>query len=324
VGAAVNTNGVITWTPAQTQSPSTNIITTVVTNTDPFDAVNPHLTATNSFTLIVKEVNMAPTLSNISTQTVNELTLLTVTNAATEPNIHATSAYTLLNPPAGMAINSNGVVTWTPAQTQSPGSYLVITLVTNTDVYDLVNPHYSASNNFTVVVKEVNVAPILPIISTQFVYEGSALIVTNTATESNIHATLGYALVSPPVGMSISANGIISWTPNQAESPGTNLITTIVTNTDAFDLVNPHLSATNSFTVIVKPVPVLTGPTWLGNGQFQFSFLTDPGVTYTVLYSTNLVTWSPIFEFDGQGGEITLIDPNAGVSPYRFYRMKAH
>ena len=64
----------------------------MVTNTDPYDLVNPHLSATNSFTVVVREVNVAPVLPVIPDQTVNELTLLTVTNTATNANIHSAIA----------------------------------------------------------------------------------------------------------------------------------------------------------------------------------------------------------------------------------------
>jgi len=64
-------------------------------------------------------------------------------------------------------------------------------------------------------------------------------------------------------------------------------ITTVVTNSDPSDLVNPQLTATNSFTVIVIPF-VLTGPTRLANGDFQFVFSTGAGVNYTIQYSTKL------------------------------------
>ncbi len=98
-------------------------------------------------------------------------------------------------------------------------------MVTNTDPYDLVNPHLSATNSFTVVVREVNVAPVLPVIPDQTVNELTLLTVTNTASETNIHATLGYALVNPPAGAAIDANGIITWTPSQTQSPSTNTLT---------------------------------------------------------------------------------------------------
>src|ERR1019366_4814137 len=109
---------------------------------------------------------------------------------------------------------------------------------TNSNPFDLVNPSLTATNSFTVIVKEVNVAPVLPAVPTQTVNKLALLTVTNTAGESNIHATLGYALVSPPAGVSINASGIIAWTPSQAQSPGTNVITTVVTNTDALDTAN--------------------------------------------------------------------------------------
>jgi hypothetical protein len=257
----VSTSGIITWTPAQAQSPGTNLITTIVTNSNPYDLVSPMLTATNTFTVIVREVNVVPTLPLISTQSVNELTLITVTNTATNSNIHATLSYTLVNPPSNMVINASGIITWTPAQAQSPGTNLVTTIVTNSDPYDLVNPQLTATNTFTIIVKEVNVPASLPVISTQIVNELTLLTVTNTATNSNIHATItGYRLLSPPGNLVVSGSGIITWTPTQLQSPGTNLITSIVTNSNPYDLVNPQLTATNTFTVIVKEVnmaPVL-------------------------------------------------------------------
>src|SRR5208283_388669 len=279
-------SGIITWTPSQTQSPGTNTLTTVVTNTDPYDLVNPHLSATNSFTVVVQEVNVAPVLSVIPDQTVNELTLLTVTNTASESNIHATLGYTLVNPPAGAAINTNGVITWTPSQNQSPGTNTITTVVTNTDPYDLVNPHLSATNSFTVVVQEVNVAPVLPVIANQTVNELTLLTVTNTASETNIHATLGYTLVNPPAGAAIDTNGVITWTPSVLQSPSTNTLTTVVTNTDPYDQVNPHLSATNSFKVVVLngPVVVLDSTVLTAEGCLPTNGVIDPGETVTVLF----------------------------------------
>src|SRR5208283_2543784 len=128
---------------------------------------------------------------------------LTVTNTAAESNVHSTLGYTLASAPAGMAIDVNGVITWTPQQNQSPSTNVVTTIATNTNPYDVVNPHLGATNTFTVVVQEVNVAPVLPVIGTQTVNELTLLTVTNTATESNVHSTLAYTLASAPAGMAI-------------------------------------------------------------------------------------------------------------------------
>jgi len=257
-GASINASGVITWTPTQSQSHSTNVLTTVVTNNNPYDSINPILTTTNSFTVVVKEVNVRPSLSAIGTQTLNELTTLTITNAATETNINSvTTGYSLLSPPSGASINASGVITWTPSQSQSHSTNVLTTVVTNNNPYDLVNPNLTATNSFTVVVKEVNVAPTLGSISPQTVNELATLTVTNAATETNINSvTTGYSLLSPPSGASINASGVITWTPTQSQSHSTNVFTTVVTNNNPYDLANPKLTATNSFTVVVKEVNV--------------------------------------------------------------------
>ena len=85
----ISSNGIFTWMPSQTQSPGNYTVTVVATNSDTNDTVNPVLTATNTFTVVVKEVNIAPQMPIIAPQTVNEQVTLTVTNTATEPNIHA-------------------------------------------------------------------------------------------------------------------------------------------------------------------------------------------------------------------------------------------
>jgi hypothetical protein len=83
----------------------------------------------------------------------------------------------------------------------------------------------------------------------------STLTVTNAATDSDIHAVLSYGLVSPPTGAAIDASGVITWTPGTNQCPSTNTITTVAMATDAFDQINPVLTATNSFTVfVVQPV----------------------------------------------------------------------
>ena len=247
-------------------------------------------------------MNVAPVLPVIAQTNVNELTLLTVTNTAIESNIHSTLGYALINPPAGMSINASGIIAWTPSQAQSPGTNVITTVVTNTDSFDTINPHLSATNTFTVIVKEVNVAPALPTITTQTVNELTLLTVTNTASESNIHSTnTGYALISHPAGMSINANGIITWTPTEAQGPSTNVITTVVTNSDSFDAVNPHLTATNSFTVIVNEVNVAPVLGSLGNQTV------NPGQTISFTATatdsdlpTNILTF-------------TLVSPPAGA-----------
>src|SRR5207253_2959228 len=120
-------------------------LTTVVT-----DSGTPPLSATNSFTVTVTEVNSAPVLPVQTNRTIAELTLLTVTNTASDSDVPAnTLSYSLVNPPAGAGIDTNSVITWTPSEAQGPGVYTFTTVVT-----DNGTPAMSATNSFEVTVTE--------------------------------------------------------------------------------------------------------------------------------------------------------------------------
>ncbi len=253
---------------------------------------------------------------------VDELTMMVVTNTAIEPNPSAYPlSYALLGAPSGAAIDTNGIITWIPNQAQSPGTNVLTTTVT-----DSATPPHSATNTFSVIVLEVNVPPMLPIVSTQAVNELTLLTVTNTATESNIHSTLGYALVNPPAGMTISANGIITWTPQQNQSPSTNLVTTVVTNSNPYDPANPHLSATNSFTVIVKEVNAPQLEIVLVSGLPQLTWSAVPGWRYQVwckeaLANASWMSAGGVLTASGQTLEFT--DSTTSGANARFYRVQA-
>jgi hypothetical protein len=182
-----------------------------------------------------------------------------------------------------------------------------------------------ATNAFTVIVNEVNVAPVLPVVGTQTVNELTLLTVTNTASESNIHSTLGYALVNPPAGMSIDTNGVITWTPQQNQSPSTNLVTTIVANSNPYDLVNPHLSATNTFTVIVKAVNAPELEIVLVGGQPQLTWSAVPGWRYQVWVKQELgdTSWTSVGGvLTASGGTLEFTDSTTSGTNARFYGVQ--
>jgi hypothetical protein len=87
--------------------------------------------------------NLAPVLPAQSTLTNNELTLLDGDQHGDGTEQHATTTgYTLVSPPAGATISTNGIITWTPSQTQShTTNFTITTVVTNSDPSDSVNPH---------------------------------------------------------------------------------------------------------------------------------------------------------------------------------------
>src|SRR5207245_4418605 len=122
-------SGVTSCTRGEASGVCSSELRTVVT-----DNGVPPLSATNSFSVMVTEVNGAPVLPPQSDRTVNELTQLVVTNTASDSDIPANVlSYTLLGP-ANAVIDGNGVITWTPSEVQGPGSYTFRTVVTDKGV----------------------------------------------------------------------------------------------------------------------------------------------------------------------------------------------
>jgi len=103
----IDTNGVISWTPSEAQGPSTNTITTVVS--DGLASV------TNEFVVTVLEVNVAPTLEPISDRVVHSGTSLHVQCNGSDPDFPANNlTYVLLTAPTGAAIEADtGLISWT-------------------------------------------------------------------------------------------------------------------------------------------------------------------------------------------------------------------
>src|SRR5262245_40438878 len=241
---AINANsGVVSWTPTEAQGPSTSSVTVRVT-----DSGSPSLSDTKTFTVTVNEVNNAPVLGVIANQTVNEGSVLTVTASATDADVPAnTLNYSLdLGAPAGASINSaSGLFSWTPSEAQGPGSYPITVRAT-----DSGTPSLSDAKTFTVTVNEVNSAPVLAVIANQTINEGSPLTLTITATDPAVPTnTLTYTLLSGPSGASLTTGGLFSWTPSEAQGPGSSTITVQVT-----DSGSPALSDTKTFTVTVNEV----------------------------------------------------------------------
>jgi hypothetical protein len=150
----------------------------VVTDTNAWAANAKQLSATNSFTVVVKAVHSGPVLSLSQTNwTVNELTQLLVTNTASDTDVPALAlGYALVNPPAGASIDTNGVIAWTPDESQVPATNLITTVVT-----DSGTPALSATNSFGVAVRAVPNPPSI----TSLDYANNLAVITWTSSAGN-------------------------------------------------------------------------------------------------------------------------------------------
>src|SRR5207244_3452478 len=114
--------GAISWTPTEAQGPSTNIVNVSVT-----DNGVPSLSVTNTFQVIVNEVNLAPVLTVPADQTMAEQTALNVSVSATDADLPANSlTFALVSAPTGMTINpASGAISWTPTEGQRASTDVV-------------------------------------------------------------------------------------------------------------------------------------------------------------------------------------------------------
>ena len=234
------TNGVFSWTTTEADGPGTNVIQVIVT-----DNGVPSLSATQSFTVIVRETNAPPSLAPITNHTIVEGETLTFTNSATDPD-HGLNQLTfnLANPPTGASVGAtNGVFTWTPDESQGGSTNLISVIVTDDGV-----PSMSATQSFTVVVLEINSAPMLAGISNYTIFEGQTLTFTNVFSDSDLPPNLlTFSLENAPTNATINpTNGVFTWTPDESQGGTSNYFSVVLTDDGV-----PSLSITQSFAVMV-------------------------------------------------------------------------
>ena len=309
-------NDVLTWTN-NSVSPGTNLISVIVSD----DSV-PALSATNSFELIFLPP-LPPILTVPTNQTIYAGQTLTVTNSATNTFLpNAIYAFKLPSPSTNVSITTNGVLTWTNTgihngiltwtnNSVSPGTNLISVIVSDDSV-----PALSATNSFELIFLPP-LPPVLTVPSTQTIYAGQTLVVTNYATNSILpNSTYTFGIVSAPANVSINpTSGVLTWTNTAPSANSTNTISVNVT-----DNSTPPLGATTNFTVIILPPtpPILTIS--VTNG-FQLSFSTGSNTTWQIDASTNLLNWLPLLTNTADpNGTIQFTDLLATNYPWRFYR----
>jgi hypothetical protein len=313
---------VLTWTP--TNAPSVKTITVAVT-----DDNSPPLIATNSFQVIVSPTP-PPALMVPDPQTIHAGQTLAVTISATNIVLtNSTFTFSLPSPSTNVSIintNGIGVLTWTNTgirngiltwtnNSVSPGTKTIYVKAT-----DHNSPAMSVTNHFALIFLPP-LPPILTVPTNQTIYIGRTLTVTNSATNNFLpNAIYTFKLPSPSTNVSITTNGVLTWT-NTAALPGTTLVSVKVTDNSM-----PQLSATNSFKVIVTPSPpvLIVSNLLTSSHSFQFSFHTLSNTTWRIDAATNLnaaTNWLPIFtNTAGTSGTIQFTDLLATNYPWRFYR----
>jgi hypothetical protein len=155
---------------------------------------------------------------------------VTFTATATDPDAGQTLTFSLgAGAPAGATIDPvTGAFSWQPT-TANPVSVTVI-------VTDNGTPPLSDSETIQIFIAVVNQAPVLAAIGNKTIDEGSLLSFVATAT-SACPGPLTFVLgAGAPAGAAITVGGSFTWTPTEAQGPGTYPVTVIVfdgTSTDS-------------------------------------------------------------------------------------------
>ncbi|MEK7677597.1 MAG: putative Ig domain-containing protein, partial [Verrucomicrobiota bacterium] len=314
-GLGVSPAGLVNWTPTEAQGPGTYSVTVQVT-----DNGTPGLSATQSFQIVVNEVNVAPVLVDPPDTNINEGVAWTYQLSASDADQPAnTLTFALVSGPTGLGVSPAGLVNWTPSEAQGPGTYSVTVQVT-----DNGTPGLSATQSFQIVVNEVNVAPQFSAIPTQFAHAGGKLVLTATATDSDSPANaLSYSLVAGPAGASIaSATGVFTWSTTEADLGSTNAVTLRVSDDGV-----PSRSDTNTFSIVVVSQPVIQQVS-ASAGTVTLTWSSLAGQSYRVQHKSDLLqgNWTDLNI--GAAGIIVANGPTAsasdntvGAALRRFYRV---
>ena len=157
-GMTIGTNtGAITWTPTEAQGPSSNFVMVVVTDLNPNAVNTQQLSTTNSFSVWVNEVNVAPVVGALADYARNPGQTISFTATATDADRPANGlSFSLVNPPAGATISSGGAFSWRPTVAPAATTQQVFVRV-----QDDGSPVLRGTNSFTVVVN-----PLAPVVLT--------------------------------------------------------------------------------------------------------------------------------------------------------------
>lgn len=201
------------WMPTEAQGPGAYQVT--------FEVSDGELSASETVTITVNDVNVAPVLTPIGPKSVNEETELRFTISGSDVDDPAqTLVFSADGLPTGASFDpTTHEFVWTPTESQGPGTYTVTFSVTDGVV--------TTSEAVTITVGEVNVAPVLAPIGPKGVNEESELRFTISGSDVDVPTQpLTFSATGLPAGATFDPTSReFAWTPTEAQGPGTYNVT---------------------------------------------------------------------------------------------------
>ncbi|HKQ40077.1 MAG TPA: lamin tail domain-containing protein, partial [Verrucomicrobiae bacterium] len=305
-------SGQFSWTPSEAQGPGVYDITVRVT-----DNGTPNMSDSKTFTVIVSEVNNAPTLEPLGNRTISESNTLTVAVSASDPDAGQTLTFSLdPGAPAGMTIHAtNGTITWTPGEAFGGGNYSAVVRAT-----DNGQPPLSGSTTLALFVNEINIPPVLGALPNKTIHAGMRYQVTAAGADGDLPPQqLTYILDDfGTTGATIdAASGVFSWTPTLPNTTNTFQIKV------ADNGVPVYQSAPVMFTLIVGAELRITEVSREPSGVV-LRWHAVPGSQYQLEHKDQLqdAEWAPLGQPQTAPARFLEATDASPLPPQRFYRVR--
>lgn len=232
--------GVVSWIPQPAQV-GVHDITVVVSD-------NHNAASAQAFQLRVSEPNRAPVFTTTALPDAVENVGYVALVEAVDPNEGDQVEYALVSGPQGLVIDArSGQINWLPGNHQAGAHVLVVRATDHHGLYSEVT--------LTVQVLAVNDAPVIvsnPVITAQSQtrYQYQVAIEDPDAGDSHV-----FALTQAPEGMTISASGLIEWTPPANAAASYTVQVVVVDAAGARDSQTYTLQMLNRAPVITSVPP---------------------------------------------------------------------
>lgn len=251
-GMTINGSGLVQWTPLEGVTSSG--LVTVIAEDNGADGV---VADSESFTISVTPVNDAPQITSIAKTSAVEGNLYSYQLVVDDPDDSGLQLTYAVAPKTGdMAINTSGLLTWTPGNGITTSGSLTVTVNDGGE-----DSAAAATQVFEILVSGVNTPP--SIISTaptaaieDIAFEYSVQVLD--LDDANNGSDLNFSLSNQPSGMTISNTGLIQWTPLEGQGNANNIRITVADGGE-----NDAAADSQDFSLIVQSVndaPELSNP----------------------------------------------------------------
>jgi hypothetical protein len=300
--------GTFSWTPSEEQQ---GMHTVTFTVTD--DGVPP-LSASETITITINEVNAAPVLAAIGNKAVDELSELAFVVTASDPSDSPPNHVTLSanGLPDGASFDpATGQFSWRPSEAQGPGSYAVTFTATDDGA-----PPLSGSESITITVQEVNAPPVVtlkrPAEGATFAAPAELVIEAEASDVDGAVRTVEFFTGPAKLGEQAATPYSLTW---RAVPAGRYALSARATDDQGATATSP--------TVTVTVLAALRAVELLPDGSFQMTLHGEPNRQYAIEISEDLATWTPLrMETVKPDGTLAFAEIGPLGLGQRFYRAR--